>query len=78
MINFSAKVITRSLLFAIAFKSKRATTITVVIVGRVKTIRRAIQKKNYEPMYKMDTKNYEKAVKSDIFCFRKVAIMISI
>ena len=44
------------LLFANAFKHKRATTIAVAIVGREITIWEAIQKKSYEPIYKTHKK----------------------
>ena len=51
------------LLFANAFKRKRATTIVVAIVGRAITIWEAIQKRSHEPIHK----TYTKMIKSDNF-----------
>ena len=56
--------------------SSRATTIAVATDGRAITIKRTIQKKNNEPIYKTDIKLEEK--RSDIYYYRKVRRMIII
>ena len=67
-----AIAISFSLLFAIVFKIKKNTTITIAIVGRMITIRRAIEKRHHEPIYKPDTKKLRKEVKSEKFAIAKL------
>ena len=50
---------------------KIATTIAVAIVGRAITIWEAMQKISHEPIYRTDTKNETKRLRTTMFAFKK-------
>ena len=64
---FLAIKISFPLLFAIDFKIEKETTIAIAIVGRAINVRRAIQKRIDESMYKINTSNEAKRLRATTF-----------
>ena len=62
------------LLFAIAFKNVKERQL---LVGRAKTIERAMEKRSHKKKVQNRDNKLSKEVKSDNFCYRKVGRAIS-